>query len=387
MAILTCYWPAWACDEARAQGLEGQPIDAFFGGQDQSSALRGRVAVGDTVVAVTVRAGAVFLLASLRVTSTAADALAWLVQHPEHAVFRFSRQGAQVVAGTGEAPLSFARRSALPPSPALRRVQVLEPAVARQVLAQLATPLPAAPTDAKADRLMATLRAAPGDEASAQVLADRWQDKGDVRGELMSLELALARAAVPEVPPLWSRLEAVLRTLAGRAALLRPGGFPFREVLAHRAHLGFRLRARTHAPFALDEALRWLAPWAFVQRLRLQDGGARQARTATYAEARLNRLDGARLTLVELLVRFPDSQVLLPFQSGPFLEPSRSCLTLLDARNLELSCVLPFLDDGPLPRAVLERARAALSAHQVEHQALTLHTWDGRVPRHVELEP
>jgi hypothetical protein len=138
---------------------------------------------------------------------------------------------------------------------------------------------------------MATLRAAPADEATAQVLADRWLEKGDVRGELLSLELALARAAVPEVPALWARLEGVLHTRAGRAALVRPGGFPFRAVWSLRPHLNFRLRARTAAPFELDDVLRALSPWAFVQRLLLQDAGARHARTATYAEARLNRLD------------------------------------------------------------------------------------------------
>jgi hypothetical protein len=94
MAILTCYWPAWACDEARAQGLEGQPIDALFGGQDHASSLRGRVAVGDTVVAVTVRAGAVYLLASLRVTATADDALACSGQQRGAAVLRAARLAA-----------------------------------------------------------------------------------------------------------------------------------------------------------------------------------------------------------------------------------------------------------------------------------------------------
>jgi hypothetical protein len=86
-------------------------------------------------------------------------------------------------------------------------------------------------------------------------------------------------------------------------------------------------------------------------------------------------------------VRFPDSQVALPFQSGLFLDSGRSSATLLDARNLELSCALPFLGDGPLLRAVLERARASLPPHQVEHEALTLHAWEGRVPGTLELAP
>lgn len=282
----------------------GKPLPVFFGGQNADANFeRFKVGPGDTVVAITVVDGALLLLASLDVTDKT-DAASWLLKHPDHAAFRGSRHGGQVLAGNPGAALAFSRRV---PADALRAwrydsgkdgrplkhleegkvtrpdsmrgVYRLTDATAKKVLAQLAAAVPEATKAQTGDApLLEKLRQRPDDATTAAVLADAWQQQGDPRGDLLAFELALTTCEDSQAPELWAKLEALL----------------------------------------LDEVESRISTWAAVESVVLSSLSPRLHRELTLEEARAWIWQGPRETLNLRLALFrPGTRFVLPFRRRP----------------------------------------------------------------------
>lgn len=410
MATYTYYWPEWACLDARAVGLEGKPVPLFFGGHNADSDFsRFKIGPGDTAVAITVVDGELFLLASL-VVREKATADHWLARHPEHAPFRSSRGGGQVLAGDPVAPLSFARR--VPPRTlvdwrydsgkegrplkhleagklkrqgSLQGVYRVTAATAGAIARLLSEEPPAVPSvDARIDGLIERLRRSPSDDASAAVLADLWQEQGDPRGQLVALDLAIVRA-------LEGNDEATLRGAAAahlelvrrrgmKAALAAPGGFPFRAVYTSRDHVVWSTAGVDPSLAAFEAIEARLAPWAEVGAI----GAGRFRRRTTREQAAGRARDDLWL---ELSVRHPSFGCVLPYQSKPFVS-ERSHVAVDPQGRWFMKLVLPFTSDGPTLRATLASVRASWPGFRGPEErghSLTLWSWAGRAASRSEL--
>lgn len=403
MATYTYYWPEWACLDARAVGLEGKPVPLLFGGHNTDSDFsRFKVGPGDTVVAITVIEGELFLLASLlvREKTTTVD---WLARHPEHEPLRASRGGGQVLAGDPVAPLRFGRK--VPPEAlvawrydsgkegrplkhledgklkrqgSLQGVYRVNGATADAIARLLSEELPAEPSvDARIERLIEQLRRSPGDAAAAAVLADLWQDQGDPRGELVALDLAIVRALeVDDGATLRSAAEAhdsLVRRRRMKAALSAPGGFPFRAVYASRDHIVWSTSGAEPTLATLDAIEARLAPWAELGALSV----GRFRRPTTRERASGSPRDDLWL---EFSVRHPTSGCVLPYQSKPFVS-QRSHVAVDQEGRWVMKLVLPFTSDGPLVRATLASVRASwpgFRGPEERGQSLILWSWAGR---------
>lgn len=394
MATYTYYWPEWACDDAKS--LEGHAFPVFFGGHNADSNFsRFKVAPGDTVIAVTVVDGALLLLASLEVTFKGL-ASEWLAKHPGDSRLRFSRHGGQALGGTPGVPLSFGRKvpakvladwrfdsgrelkhlvnGKVTRSLAFQGVYRLTERTAmavREVLAKAPVTRP--------DALEETLRARPADEASAAVLADRWQEKGDVRGELLSLELALFHAKPAQVPALWARAEALLSKRSASKLARMPGGFPFRSTYARRTTASWNIYAgSTGSTLTWKHVVSRLAGWATVLA-----GGVRSksiTRVLPTSSLATHKLGAGESFEVSIALCFPGTDIALPFQSKPFsgqLDQRR--LTFANEGHFWLSCAVPVLDDGPLLRGLLSRANESLKLTARGREQLVLRAWNGQV--------
>ncbi|MBE2248524.1 MAG: hypothetical protein IAE78_03170 [Myxococcus sp.] len=283
MALYTMYWPDWMCDRAREHGLEGQRLRVLWGGHNQDTRFsRFKVGPGDRVVPVTAIDGVLHALALIEVAQkTTADA--WLPTHPDDAKTRLHGCGSELLVARADAglPLAFTRRFSaaqlerfrydgssgpralkfldggkLKKSMSVQGVYRVTAETERLIEQVLAAPV-LEPPKTTAAALEAGLRERPDDEGAARVLADAWQEQGDVRGEVMALELALAREADGvEAAKLDARHAALMRAQAGLKK--RPGGFPFRAFQGARSFTElstYGLSLRDGLPEVLVEAL------------------------------------------------------------------------------------------------------------------------------------
>lgn len=283
MALYTMYWPDWMCDRAREHGLEGQRLRVLWGGHNQDTRFsRFKVGPGDRVVPVTAIDGVLHALALIEVAQkTTADA--WLPTHPDDAKTRLHGCGSELLVARADAglPLAFTRRFSaaqlerfrydgssgpralkfldggkLKKSMSVQGVYRVTAETERLIEQVLAAPV-LEPPKTTAAALEAGLRERPDDEGAARVLADAWQEQGDVRGEVMALELALAREADGvEAAKLDARHAALMRAQAGLKK--RPGGFPLRAFQGARSFTElstYGLSLRDGLPEVLVEAL------------------------------------------------------------------------------------------------------------------------------------
>lgn len=281
------YWPDWMCERAREQGLEGQRLRLLWGGHNQDTRFsRFKVGPGDRVVPVTSIDGVLYALACVEV-ATKTDADAWLPRHPEDAKTRLhgcgsellvAREGAGVTlafsrafdakalarwrydGSSGPRPLKYVEGGRLKKTLSVQGVYRVTADTERLVDEVLATPVVRAPKTTATD-LKAALKAKPDDEGAARVLADAWQDAGDVRGEVLALELGLAAELDPAAAArLDERHAALMRAKAGLKKL--PGGFPLRSAQGGRDFIELStgaLALRAATPPALLEAFFELA--------------------------------------------------------------------------------------------------------------------------------
>lgn len=258
MATYTMYWPDWMCDRAREQGLEGQPLRLLWGGHNQDSRFsRFKVGPGDVVVPITAVDGVLFALGSLNVVEKT-TAEPWVAAHPDDAKLRLHGCGSELLVGDGQGkplrfdrafsgpqlemwtfdgtdgprPLKFLEKGRLKKTMSLQGVYRVTEKTAEIIGKVLDAPVVEAPKT-NATELEAALRRNPKDEQTARVLADAWQDAGDVRGEILALELDLAREEDPaKAAPMDERHAVLMRKSAGLKK--QPGGFPFRPVMGAR---------------------------------------------------------------------------------------------------------------------------------------------------------
>ncbi len=294
MALYTMYWPEWMCAAAREQGLEGLGLHALWGGHDHDTSFsRFKVGPGDQVVPVTVVDGVLYALASLEVRQkTTGDA--WLPHHPEHARTRLRGCGSQVLAGTPGAVLRFDRpftaaqlvawrfdggrafkhlvKGRLTRTMSLGGVYRVSVDTAKVIDSVLAATVSQAP--ARELELERRLRERPDDEAAARVLSDVLQEAGDLRGEVMALELALAQE--PSVERAAALDASHAKLMRSRVGLKKSsGGFPFRSVMGARSFTRVSASFRLEPEAFVDFARRWLGADG-IDRLELhQRGGVR----------------------------------------------------------------------------------------------------------------
>lgn len=265
------YWPDWMCARAREAGLEGTALRVVWGGHNRDSSFgHSRLGSGDTLVPVTVVDGVVFALARLVVLKKT-TAEVWLAANPGDAVTKLHGCGAEVVVAAdgsalplafdrpfnsdeldawrydgsaGPRPLKFLEGGRLKKPLSMQGIYRVTPATQTLIEAVLArTKAPKAKTAAA--ELEAALARSPADERAARVLADAWQDAGDARGEVMAIELALAREHdLERARGLDARHAALLRQAGAKK---RPGGFPFRMLQGAR---GFEVLVVAEAPLA-----------------------------------------------------------------------------------------------------------------------------------------
>ncbi|MEW5740536.1 MAG: hypothetical protein AB1938_16530 [Myxococcota bacterium] len=317
MATYTMYWPDWMCAAAREQGLDGQPLRLLWGGHNADSSFsRFKVGPGDTVVPVTSRDGVLYALAALDVTEKT-DADAWLATHPGDAKLRMHGCGKQLLVGTPRAPLRFDRpftpaqletwrydsgktgrglkhldeKGRLTRILALQGVYRVSPKTAEMIAGVLAAASPPPPSPTEASALLARMREAPEDEATAHVLADAWQQQGEPRGELLALELALrTERDARKAADLDQRLAGLARKVKGLKTL--PGGFPFRGAWGYRDHVELRVTDVALKSLAPRDALELAQGFLLVDDFSLV--GLRASEAPPALEAVLQRLGAER---------------------------------------------------------------------------------------------
>ncbi len=404
MATYTYYWPQSACADARAAGLEGEALPVFFGGYNADSDFqRFKVGAGDTVIAISVDRGVLYLLASLRVEAKGLSG-PWLADHPEHRRYGAARGGGQVLAGEPLAPLDFGRAV----SPDLlarfrydagktgRPIKYVEDGLIKrsaslqgvyrltsETALSLAPLLERPPTTTKAkspnvEALVARLHADPDDEATASVLADAWSAAGDVRGELLALEIALHRAGPAERAAIAQSISALASKRRCRPAHKQPGGFPFRRVWDRRDHFVWMVGAREPAPIRFRELEARLSSWAVITKVFRE----MPRRALTLEEARALRASAH--VRAELQLLDPETGSLLPFQGRLHL-PEASEIRLSSDGFVHLRCAIPALREGPTVSGIIGSARRTLPSAARDREQLAMIRYEGQVPTRITL--
>ncbi len=279
MALYTMYWPDWMCSGARELGLDGKQLQELWGGHNQDSRFsRFKVGPGDRVVPITSIDGVVFALAMI-VVKEKSTFHSWIDAHPDASARKVARTGDEVLSALegkgvalafhraftseqlaawrydgsdGPRPLKHLKDGKLGKPLSIQGVYRVRPETEPLVEATLALDAKKTPRT-KSSELEAQARAKPDDEALARVLADAWQDEGELRGEVSSLELALAKAREPkEVNALDERHAKVMR---GKGAKKLGGGFPYRPWLGGRTFT--RVTARLQSSNCAEAWKRW----------------------------------------------------------------------------------------------------------------------------------
>ena len=254
----TVYWPGWQCEEVHEAGLTGRPLTVFTGGwNQQSDFLRYRFQRGDSLVVITIAGGVLYVVGrmTVRFKGFRRD---WIAQNAAASVV-LSRMtsGQQVVVGSDGTPIRF--DCAVPPallpdwrfvSPDGKRPRspkyIGEDFRIKKANSFTGVFRLAPETDAMIDdvlegrisdpefndrvahiqQLEQRMLDEPTDEELACVLADALIEMQDPRGDMLLVEVELARR--PDNRVLKRRRNKLLKEHAVRL-LGRPGGFPYRS--------------------------------------------------------------------------------------------------------------------------------------------------------------